>query len=252
MSSPVLTQIPLDRFIAEYWAPQLGQHTALVGPNGCGKTTIGMQLLASMTAQHAQLRGVALVMKPHKGPRSEGRKATGDRTVAGLNRKLGAKVIRNWPPPPIPWRREPPYWALWPEHTGDPRADDVKHSAVFGRCILDCYKKGDSVVFADEAAGLMDDLELEDECKQTLTRGRSMNASMILATQRPKFVHRSMFTEAKHYFWWRMNDEGEYERMREIGSGRLSRREMIDVVSRLKRFQCLYMYPDENIAAILT
>lgn len=246
-----LQPIALQDFIADYWAPDLGQHVALVGPNGCGKTTIGMQLLASTTQQHPKLRGVALVMKPHKGPRSEGRRATGDRTVAKWTRQLGGKVIRDWPPPPLPWRTEPPFWALWPTHSGEPDDDDPRHAMIFRKCIIDCFKKGDSVVFCDEAAGLTDDLDLEAPIKQTLTRGRSMNASAILATQRPRYVPRAMFTEAKHFFLWRMSDAAEYERIREIGGGRLTRQQITATLQRLGKHQCLYLYPDQNVAAIL-
>lgn len=250
---PVLARLPMKTFVAQYWAPEPGQHVAMVGPNGCGKTTLGLQLLASATTQHPKLRGVALVMKPHKGPKSQGRGATGDRTVASWNRTLGAKTIRTWPPPPLTYmQKKPSYYALWPPHSGNPGEDDSAHAAIFGKCIIDSYKKGDSIVFCDEAAGLKEDLDLEPEMKQTLSRGRSMDAAMYLASQRPAFVPKAMFTEAKHYFMWRMSDEGEYERLREIGAGRLNRKEMVEIIGGLREFQCLYMYPSKNIAAILT
>lgn len=253
VADPVALQsMPMKTFIGEYYAPEPGQQVTLVGPNGCGKTTTGMALLAQTTTQHPQLRGVALVMKPHKGPKSEGRKATGDRTVATLTRKYGGRIIRSWPPPPRLGRSEPPFWALWPPHTGEPEQDDVAHSEIFRKCIIDCYKKGDSVVFCDEAAGLSDQLELESPLIQTLSRGRSMNASAIMATQRPKYVPRAMFTEAKHFFLWRMADLGEYERLREIGGGRLSRQDTVKIIQSLKQYQCLYLYPDKNVAVILT
>lgn len=247
----VLQRIRMADFLADYWAPDPGQHVALVGPNGCGKTTIGMKLLASTTAQHPKLRGVALVMKPHKGPKSDGRKATGDRTVANLTRQLGGKIIRSWPPPPVPFRSEPPFWALWPTHTGEPEQDDEHHTEVFRKCIIDCYKKGDSTVFCDEAAGLADQLELDKPLIQSLTRGRSMNNGMILATQRPRYVPRAMFTEARHFFLWRMNDEGEYERLREIGGGRLDRQQIVGILRRFDQHETLYLYPERNVAAIL-
>lgn len=252
MPAPPLVRLDANLFVREYYAPEPGQQVTMVGPNGCGKTTLGMKLLAATTEQHSHLRGVALVMKPHKGPKSEGRRATGDRTVANLTRALGGKVIRDWPPPPLAWRSEPPFWALWPPHTAEPEVDDDRHAVIFRKCLIDLYKKGDSVAFADEAAGLSDQLKLDDVLIQTLTRGRSMSASLILATQRPRFVPRAMFTEAKHFFLWRMADEGEYERLREISGGRMSRKELVAVLSGLGKHECLYLYPGENKAAILT
>lgn len=247
-----LERIPMREFLDEYWSVDPGQHVCLVGPNGCGKTTIGMQLLAMATHQHPRTRGVALVMKPHKGPKSDGRRSTGDPTVSSLTRKYGGKVIRRWPPPPVPWRKEPAFWALWPPHTGDPDTDAPEHKAVMRKAILDLYLKGDSWCFADEAAGLSDDLDLEAEMKQTLTRGRSMRAAMILATQRPRFVPRAMFTESKHFFLWKMHDLAEYERLREIGGGQLQKHEIIAILQALTKHQCLYLYPDEGIACVLT
>lgn len=253
MARAALERIPLDEFIADYYAPAPGQHTCLVGPNGCGKTTIGMQLLAASTAQHEGTRGVALVMKPHKGPKSRGRRATGDPTVSRLMREHGGRTLRRWPPPPawLPWRSEPAYWALWPEHTGDPAQDEPAHQEVFRRCLQDTFWRGDSWVFADEAAGLSDDLDLDAELRQTLSRGRSMHAAAILATQRPRHVPRHMFTESKHFFLWKMHDLGEYERVREIGGGQLTRQEIVSTLQGLKKHECLYLYPDESIACVL-
>lgn len=248
-----LARIPLSDFIDRYWNPQPGQHAALVGPNGCGKTTIGMQLLAKTVDLLPDTTGVALVMKPHKGPKSRGRKSTGDPTVSALTKKLGGKVTRSWPPPPrLPFQREQRLWSYWPTHTMDPKKDAAAHEALFEKCLLDRYQNGDSVVFCDEAAALADDLKLDTEMKAILQRGRSMNCAAYLATQRPRFVPRAMFTESKHFFLWKMTDLAEYERVREIGGGHLTKNEIVEILQSLTKHQCLYLYPDEDEVAILT
>lgn len=247
-----LEEIPLQEFLEHYFAPEPGQHVCLVGPNGCGKTTIGIQILALLCTMYDYLTGVALVMKPHKGAKSDGKRATGDRTVANLTRKYRGRITRVWPPHKLwPWQKKPLFWALWPKSVGDPKEDIPEHHEVMRRCILGSFQEGDSAIFADEAAGLSEDLDLDDELTQTLTRGRSMKASAILATQRPRYVPRAMFTEAKHFFLWKMSDLGEYERLREIGGGQLNRQQIVAVLQKLKKHQCLYLYPDQGIACVL-
>lgn len=247
-----LEEIPLDEFIDDYFAPEPGQHVVLIGPTGSGKTTIGMRLLAKYAELHRSLTAVALVMKPHKGPKSRGRRSTGDPTVEKAIVKYGGRITRTWPPPKLlPWQKRPLFWALWPKHTGDPAEDKFQHRVVMRKCLIASYRDGDSIVFADEAAGLAEELDLDEELTQTDTRGRSMNNGKISGSQRPRYVPRSTFTEGRHFFLHRMSDEGEYERVREIGGGQLNRAEIVAVLGKLRRHQWLYLYPEKDIACVL-
>lgn len=257
MTSPRLDElvpafIPMGDFLRRYLTVEPGQHIALCGPNGCGKTTVGLTVLAQMHTDHPDTRGLALVMKPDKGPRSEGRRATGDRTVANLTRTLGGRITRQWPPVKAPWRDEPSFWAYWPRHTMDPDIDDPEHYERFRKAILGAYSTGDTWVFADEAKGLSQDLQLKRELVTVLTRGRSMKAAAIMATQRPAYVPPDMFSEAKHLFLWKMADGAIYERLREVG-GHVDPKAIERILRRLRnKHECLYLQPDENIMAVLT
>lgn len=247
-----LAEFPLDEFLRERFDPRPDEHITIVGPTGSGKTTVGLQVLATVTRLHPFITGLVLVMKPHKGPKSAGKGASGDRTVSKWTKKLGGKIVRSWPPPPpMWWQKRPAFYVLWPPTVGDPYKDVNSLHKVMRGALLHGYQKGDTAVFADEAAGLVAELKLEPEVKQTAQRGRSRNNTGILASQRPRYVPREMFSEASHFFLARMADESEYERLREISGGRLNRAEIVAVLSKLKRHQWLYMYPPEGIACVL-
>jgi hypothetical protein len=242
--------IEQDVFIRDYWSPDPGQHITLIGPNGCGKTTLGLRLLAKARELHPRTRGVVLAMKPHRGPRSQGRRSTGDATVANLTRQYGGRITREWPPLPVPWRREPAWWTFWPRHSMDPEVDNAMHKEAFRGALLDAYASGDHFVFGDEAYGLAHDLDLEDPMVAILSRGRSMHTSGMFATQRPAHVPLHMYSEGRHFFLWRMNDARAYDRIREIG-GSVDPRTVVQILSGLRRHECLYLYPEHDIRAVL-
>lgn len=249
---PAGGMLPLADFVSGYMVIKPGQHVTLIGPNGCGKTTIGMKILAQATQENPGTRGLMLVMKPDRGPKSEGRKATGDRTVSRLARQLGFRVTRNWPPMRLPFRGEPPAWVYWPRHTMDPDIDEDEHYARFRAAILDSYRSGDTWVMGDEAYGLSKTLGLDRELVTLLSQGRSMNAGAILATQRPAWVPPSMYSEAKHLFLWRMADGAIYDRLREIG-GQLDPRRVEAILRQLPdKHSCLYLQPEDDLLAVLT
>lgn len=239
-----------QEFIDQYWAPEPGQHITLIGPNGCGKTTTGLKLLAKARALHPLTRGLVLAMKPDKGPRSMGRRSTGDSTVAGLTRAHGGRITREWPPTRLPWQREPTWWTFWPRHTMVPAVDNATHKAAFEAAMLDAYSKGDHWVFGDEAYGLAEDLELEDPMIAILSRGRSMRTSGMFATQRPAYVPLHMYSEGRHFFLWRMNDARAYDRIKEIG-GHTDPKTIISILMNLRRHEVLYLYPEHDIRAVL-
>jgi hypothetical protein len=244
-------QITQDEFVAHYWAPEPGQHVSLIGPNGVGKTTIGLKLLAQCTQLHPQTIGIALAMKPHRGPKSEGRKATGDATVARLTRALGGRVTRTWRPPW--WQqigREPAFWTLWPKHSDEFRADLARHRELFERAILDSYNTGNRWIFADEIFSLVAELKLDPELIHVWSKGRSMKCAIIGATQRPAMVPRWMYSSAIHLFLWRDNDADARKRYGEISG--IDPKRLTALTDGLRKHECLYVCPSADIMACIT
>jgi hypothetical protein len=176
----------------------------MLGYTGCGKTTLGYELL-SVTARPAR-PGVVLVMKPK------------DDTVRELSRAQRYRTVRHWPPIPSPWHpRRPAGYVLWPRHTFDPDVDDPRLYAEFRRAILDSYKRGRRIVFADEVYGLVNELRLVREIITLWSRGRSMGTGLWASSQRPAQIPLWAYSQAEHLFLWHDRDKRARQRYAEIG-----------------------------------
>lgn len=221
-----LTIFGRDEFLSERWRYRAGEHVTILGPTGTGKTHLAYQLLGA-TARPG-LPGVVLVMKPR------------DATVGRWSKTVGFRRVRTWPPGPVwPWQQKPSGWVLWPRHRFDPDLDNPHLYEQFRRAMLDSYRRGDRILFADEIAGISNELALHRESTTLWQRGRSMGAGVWAASQRPTHIPLLAYSSAEHLFLFADPDKRDRDRYAEIGG--VDPVLIVAAVTRLQQYQCLYV-----------
>jgi len=201
-----------DVFLHEVWEYEAGEHVTVLAPSGGGKTHLAYQLL-ERTADD-RLQACVIVMKPR------------DKTVDAFTKRVGFKVVRDWPPARITgvFAKRPPGYTLWPKESPDPEVTEARHYQIFRRAILDNYYNAVSrnsdgkIIFADEVVSLEDELGLRKPLQTVWSKGRSMSCGLWGASQRPAYISRFAY-QAHHLFLGNDPDEDVQKRYGEIGGG---------------------------------
>lgn len=228
---------PRDRFLREVWRYERGQHTSFIGPTGSGKTYLALQLLARSVSE--ELPGYITVMKAR------------DKTVGDFLRDHeGWKRTLSYPPPPsVPGMKRPLGWAVWPHHTNDPEADDVRHEQIFDRMHRGLYVKGDNIIFDDEVVSLVREMNMKRNLTRIWTKGRSIGSGLWGATQRPAMVPLEMYDQAQHLFLGNIKDKRSQDRFGEISG--VDPELVVHVVQKLPKFHWLYIRQEEGLMCVV-
>jgi hypothetical protein len=208
-------RVPWPDFIRDRFDWQRGEHVALIGPTGSGKTTTLRQILP----RHPYVAIIAT--KP------------ADRTLDPFMRD-GYRRMDRWQSldPRILPRR-----ILWPDAS---RLDSQpRQSSVISDAFARIYRERAWTLAIDETWFATNRLKLRSEIDTMLTQGRSIDLSMVNATQRPAWIPTAVYDQSTHLFFWRNNDGRAQSRLAEINN--VNAGTVKDIVGNLEKHQILYI-----------
>lgn len=209
--------IPFADFMRD-WPSQYAQdqHVTVIGPTGCGKTTLVTELIRCRG--HVVAAGVK-----HQ-----------DKTMERLVRKEHWHRVNRWRDRPRTANRI----ALWP------KADDLDkvfelHRKVFGEMFRSIFKIGRWTIWLDELTYLSDHAGLKKMIRQMFILARSNKISLVSSAQRPAFVPLEAYSQASHLFLFKTGDERDLARVGALNG--TSARQVAMTVSQLPKHYFLHV-----------
>lgn len=195
-----------------------GEHVGLIGPTGSGKTHLAQFLLPMRKYV------VILATKPR------------DKSLDVFGKKQGYKVMPKWESLSI---KRFPRRMVWPNsRQGLRHAADIQ-AAVFRDAVDHIFVQGGWTVYIDELWYVGDTLGMKRDVKLFLQQARSMDESLVIASQRPAWIPVEVYDQSTHLFFWKDNDITNLRRIGGIGS--TNTKIIIETVKRLPKYHVLYM-----------
>jgi hypothetical protein len=196
-----------------------GEHVCMIGPTGCGKTSVTNDLIENRRYV------VAFAVKRE------------DETLESL----GWPITRVWPPNrPYGKGTNLERFVLWPKIENE--TDFQNQHNQFNRALWDMFGQGRWTIYADDLKYMSGVLKLDKPIRAIAEQGRSAKLTLVSCVQRPSRVPVEVYTEVGHLFIWRPGDGRDQKRLMEIaGAGPIDVREMLDRSKNLSQHGVLYV-----------
>lgn len=193
-----------------------GEHIAIVGPTGSGKTTVAKDIVS--------IRGYAVMLAVKKF----------DDTIE-LFKKAGFKIIKKWPPDHLD-----KHVILWvkPDNLEALASQREKLQAA----LEDIYISGGWCIYFDEAGYIAGHLGLSQQLSVLLNQGRSSYISIVCAMTRPRSmtarIPSETLNQCRHLLIFRYTDEREIKTISEIAG--IPYRNMVQYQQELDKHDFIY------------
>lgn len=223
---PLIAELGWSDFLERFTLRQ-GEHVALIGPTGRGKTTLALQLLP-------RIPYVAVMATKPRDPVLDELRDQGFRKLPSWSVPDAELTPRVTIAPPLPKGAD-----------SLPAQRDAFKGALDG-----IFRQGGWTVFADELRYLTHHLKLEREIELLYEQGRSLGVSMISGVQRPRNVPLLAYDQATHLFFFRNADEQSVGRLGEITGGAIDSSIVRRGIELLHSHRVLYVNPVHEELAI--
>lgn len=194
-----------------------GEHVGLIGPTGCGKTNLAFWLLP-------QRKFVTIfATKPR------------DTALTAFAKTHQYKMMHKWENISI---KKFPRRILWP-NSMDLRESVLVQHKEFTIALDKIYPQGAWTIYFDELWWICVKLKMTETVKTLLQQARSLDESLVVATQRPSWVPLEVYDQSTHLFFWRDTDERNLRRL--SGISWINARVIVRVIATLPMYHVLYV-----------